>query len=90
MADWVIYGRNGLTGELIAGRPLCRCSDRSWRRNAERVPAWAAELGLPQRVFSGPRRRTFPGLPLSELRWSVLPAQRRPVIAAALAAHVLP
>jgi short subunit dehydrogenase-like uncharacterized protein len=52
MQDWMIYGANGYTGELIARE----AAGRGLRpilagRQAAAVAALAAELGLPHRVF---------------------------------------
>jgi short subunit dehydrogenase-like uncharacterized protein len=52
MPNWMIYGANGYTGELIA-REAVRRGERPVLagRNAERVEALARELGCEARVF---------------------------------------
>ncbi len=53
MDEWILYGANGYTGELIARAE----SRRGWRptlagRNEQRVSKLAAELGCPSRAFA--------------------------------------
>jgi len=88
MADWMIYGANGYTGELIA-REAARQGLRPIvaGRNAERVPALAAELGLPHRVFSA-EEADLSGVSLLLNCAGPFSCTAKPVIAAALAAHV--
>jgi short subunit dehydrogenase-like uncharacterized protein len=52
MTNWMIYGANGYTGELIA-REAARRGERPLLagRSAERIEALARELGCPSRVF---------------------------------------
>ena len=52
MPEWMIYGANGYTGELIA-REAARRGDKPIiaGRNAAKIQALAAELELPHRVF---------------------------------------
>jgi short subunit dehydrogenase-like uncharacterized protein len=52
MANWMIYGANGYTGELIAREAVRRGQHPILAgRNAERVNALARELGCEARVF---------------------------------------
>lgn len=52
MANWMIYGANGYTGELIAREAVRRGQHPILAgRNAERVHALARELGCEARVF---------------------------------------
>ncbi len=51
--DWMIYGANGYTGELIAREAARRgLKPVLGGRNRARIEALAAELGLPCRVFA--------------------------------------
>jgi short subunit dehydrogenase-like uncharacterized protein len=53
MQNWMIYGANGYTGELIAREAVVRgLRPILAGRRAAAVAALAAELGLPHRVFS--------------------------------------
>lgn len=53
MDNWVLYGANGYTGELIAREASRRGLDLILAgRDAERIPKLAAELGRPSRVFA--------------------------------------
>lgn len=53
MADWVLYGANGYTGELIAREAHRRSLHPILAgRNEQRISRLAAELGSPWRVFA--------------------------------------
>ncbi|HWM90661.1 MAG TPA: saccharopine dehydrogenase NADP-binding domain-containing protein [Thermoanaerobaculia bacterium] len=53
MSDWMIYGANGYTGELVAREAAGRgLKPILAGRNAEAVGTLASELGLPHRAFS--------------------------------------
>ena len=52
MAEWMIYGANGYTGELIAREAVARgLRPILAGRSSDKVAALAAELDLPSRVF---------------------------------------
>src|SRR5688572_2084319 len=52
MADWMIYGANGYTGELIAREAVARgLRPILAGRSNDKVLALATELDLPSRVF---------------------------------------
>ena len=53
MSDFLIYGANGYTGDLIAREAVARgLRPVLAGRNAEAVAALAGELGLERRVFA--------------------------------------
>jgi short subunit dehydrogenase-like uncharacterized protein len=87
MADWMIYGANGYSGELIA-REAARQGLRPILagRNAKTVTALAAELNLPYRVFALDAL-DFSGVSLVLNCAGPFSATAKPVMAAALAAH---
>ena len=67
--QWLIYGANGYTGELIAREAAARgLKPVLAGRNAEKLAALAAELNLPHRVFAlddaGELRRGLDGVEL--------------------------
>lgn len=88
MAEWMIYGANGYSGELIA-REAARRGLRPILagRNASQVTALAAELGLSHRVFSADAA-DLSGLTLVLNCAGPFSATARPIIAASIAAGV--
>jgi short subunit dehydrogenase-like uncharacterized protein len=88
MTEWMIYGANGYTGELIT-REAVRQGLRPViaGRNTARIAALAAELGLSHRVFATDSL-DFSGIALVLNCAGPFSATARPVMAAALAAKV--
>lgn len=88
MAEWLIYGANGYSGELIAREAARRgLKPILAGRNAGQVTALADELGLSFRIFSADRA-DLSGIALVLNCAGPFSATAQPMIAAALAAGV--
>lgn len=88
MTEWMIYGANGYTGELIAREAVKRGQKPIVAgRNAEGVATLAAELGLPHRVFSA-ETPDLSGISLLLNCAGPFSATAKPMMAAAIAGHV--
>lgn len=88
MAEWMIYGANGYSGELIAREAVRQgCKPILAGRNEKMIAALAAELNLSHRVF-GIDALDFSGISLVLNCAGPFSSTAKPVMAAALSAHV--